>query len=361
MNRPAEDKETLLKKLHSSKLHQFIQSAFIGAEPVYREQVQSLWSGYGTIARFDLGKHHVRGHHGEELCNSQSVIVKMVVPHFAGPSHPRGWKTSLSHQRKLKSYQVEGHWYEFWANQCPSICRVPTCYGIHRDNDEVWILLEDLDAVGYPKRSQAATALQIDRCLHWLAHFHAHYLQTPKPQNLWPIGTYWHLDTRPDEWNALKDQNLKHYAEKFDAILNATPFRTLVHGDAKIANFCFSDNDQRVAAVDFQYIGSGCGMKDVAYFIGSALPADDCQLFEDNLLNNYFRYLKDALTCSPFAISSGLSLSSLYQQLEDAWRPLYCVAWADFMRFIKGWSPNHQKIHSYSEKQCQKAFEYCNQ
>ena len=53
--------------------------------------------------------------------------------------------------------------------------------------------------------------------------------------------------------------------------------------------------DRQVAAVDFQYVGGGCGIKDVAYFIGSCLYEEDCERYEEGLLDWYFSQLKEAL------------------------------------------------------------------
>ena len=162
------------------------------------------------------------------------------------------------------------------------------------------------------------------------------------PDSLWPIGTYWHLDTRPDELEALTDNRLKSAAPEINNTLNACHHHTLVHGDAKLANFCFSTNGKSVAAVDFQYVGGGCGMKDVAYFIGSCLKEKDCERYEAELLNSYFDHLKYALSEQKSLINAN--------DLEKEWRSLYPVAWTDFHRFIKGWSPGHWKIHDYSER-----------
>ena len=188
------------------------------------------------------------------------------------------------------------------------------------------------------------TEMQV--CLRWLANFHATFMGQV-PTGLWQVGTYWHLDTRPDELNALDDVDLKHAAAQIDQLLQKGRYQTFVHGDAKLANFCFLDDRisnkrEQVAAVDFQYVGGGCGMKDVAYFIGSCLNETDCANYERVLLDYYFSELGDALRIRQTAID--------FVAIEQEWRRHYPVAWTDFHRFVKGWSPGHWKIHSYSER-----------
>ncbi len=291
--------------------------------------IQSLWSGYGSIDRYGLI--------GSEI---NTVVVKHVrLPDQS--SHPRGWNTDRSHQRKLHSYQVETAWYERWAERCDDHCRIPHCLALEHQNDEVLMVLEDLDASGYLTRRDQVTNAEMTRCLSWLAHFHATFMGAV-PDGLWSIGTYWHLETRPDELAAMEEGELKQAATALDQALNNAPFQTFVHGDAKLANFCFSQDGVRVAAVDFQYAGGGCGMKDVAYFIGSCLDEEACERLEEPLLNTYFENLEQALAQHQPGIDAAA--------VEAAWRPLYSVAWTDFYRFLKGWSPGHWKIHRYSER-----------
>lgn len=292
------------------------------------EKIQTLWSGYGEIARYELSAED----------KSQVVIKHVQLPDQ--PNHPRGWNTQTSHQRKIKSYQVESAWYETYAQECDEACRVPHCFGATSDDHEFLMVLEDLDLGGYPVRKDSATVSEMKPCLSWLAHFHAKFMGA-KPERLWEEGTYWHLNTRPDELEALEDLPLKACAHQIDQLLRDCPYQTIIHGDAKLANFCFSIDGKKVAAVDFQYVGGGCGMKDLAYFIGSCLHEEDCQRFEDQLLDIYFSQLNKALN----KYSSSMSAEAI----EQAWRPLFHVAWADFHRFVKGWNPTHWKIHSYSE------------
>ena len=159
---------------------------------------------------------------------------------------------------------------------------------------------------------------------------------------LWETGTYWHLETRPDELERMDDPSLKQAASSIDQKLKDSRFLTLVHGDAKLANFCFSSDGSDVAAVDFQYVGGGCGMKDLAYFVGSCFRDEEAEHVEEEVLAYYFCQMKIFLE----KMDNPISLN----ELEKNWRPLYRVAWADFHRFMKGWSPGHWKLSDYSER-----------
>ncbi len=292
------------------------------------EIIQNLWSGYGSIVRVGL-----------QGCARGSVVVKHV--HWPTSNrHPRGWNTGWSHERKVKSYQVETAFYRDWAARCSETCRVPECYALETHGDEVFMVMEDLDAAGFGGRRSHASQADIEACLSWLAHFHAEFMHE-KPAGLWETGTYWHLETRPDELAELDDPQLKAAAPAIDHMLKASPFQTFVHGDAKLANFCFGTAGG-AAAVDFQYVGGGCGMKDVAYFISSCLSEADCERRETELLDFYFAALEHALGARGKPID--------FPALEKEWRALYPAAWTDFFRFLQGWSPGHWKIHAYSER-----------
>ncbi|WP_372364465.1 oxidoreductase family protein [Candidatus Uabimicrobium sp. HlEnr_7] len=313
----------------NSRFKKIVLDATKAKELVETEKIQDLWSGYGVIMRYALiGS------------NLESVVVKHIrLPQKS--THPRGWNTDISHQRKVKSYEVEMAWYRNWSRFCDENCYVPQCFAMDFYDNETLIVLEDLAYVGFGELKRTVTFSEIKVCVKWLANFHATYMNK-SPDELWENGTYWHLETRPDELKALDDLPLKKAAKKIDQKLRDSSFQTFVHGDAKLANFCFGKSGKRVAAVDFQYVGAGCGMKDLAYFIGSCLREDECEKLESELLDYYFDVLKYALKEKNKVID--------FCALEKDWRSLFPVAWTDFHRFLKGWSPGHWKINSYSER-----------
>ncbi len=257
------------------------------------ERVQSLWSGYGEIVRVAL---------------DGGIASTAIVKHVKPPPT----RNSISDARKRRSYDVEERFYRDFAPRCDA-SRVARFYGSHVEPGEWLFVLEDLDAAGFGERHDDARGPALDACLAWLAAFHARFLGDAG-EGLWPTGTYWHLDTRRDELSKITDRYLRSHAETFDAHLNAARFQTILHGDPKEANFCFARD--RVAAVDFQYAGRGCAMRDVAYLIhGHANPRTH--------LDTYFGYLASALPDSA--------------PVEREWRGLYDDARLDFERFLAGW------------------------
>jgi hypothetical protein len=263
-----------------------------------RERIQSLWSGYGEVFRVVL-----------ENGPAPTVVVKRVAP----PESVRG---TASDTRKRRSYDVEHTFYRAFAPRCDDSCRVARLIASRITDGEWWFVLEDLDAAGFSERRDPAQGVWLDSCLAWLAAFHARFIGEPCT-NLWREGTYWHLATRLDELAAVRDPTLRDVAATVDAQLSGARYQTLLHGDPKEANFCFTRDGRAVAAVDFQYAGRGCAMKDVAYLLhGHA----------DSHLETYFRYLLPL-------VQRDLDVDAL----EAEWRALFPVAQLDFKRFLAGW------------------------
>lgn len=297
-----------------------------GSKVAKEELVQELWSGYGCLKRIHLS-------------NGSSFILKEI--NFASvQDHPRGWGTNISDERKRKSYQIEQNWYEGLSQKLDDITKVPALI-YNQKGDTIALLLEDLNRLHFDQRYRSLNLDGIKRVLEWLARFHATFIGV-EPEGLWPIGTYWHLDTRPEEYEIMQSGWLKENARRIDEVLNNATYKTIVHGDAKLANFCFS-NGMDVAAVDFQYVGGGCGMKDVAYFISSCLSSNESIRHESELLACYFEELRKHIS------------DEITDELEEEWRTLYPVAWADFIRFLQGWAPDHYKLNEYSLRQVERA------
>jgi len=301
----------------------------LGGAVVAAEEVQTLWSGYGRILRLQL---------------ANAAIPSVIIKHVAPPTemhHPRGWAGRTSHERKVRSYEVER---AFYLDRAPAAThRTARCYAAEQTAGGFRFLLEDLDGSGFDGRRQRLPHRELERCLRWLACFHAAHLGR-EPVGLWPNGTYWHLGTRQDELAAMHDDELQGAAAHLDAALRGCRHRTIVHGDAKVANFCFAAED--VAAVDFQYVGGGCGVQDVAYFLSSCLDDAQCEQHAARHLDTYFSELSRRL---PRDVDSGA--------VEREWRSLYPAAWADFHRFLVGWAPDHWKIHRYTRQMTREALD----
>ncbi|MDC2890799.1 oxidoreductase family protein [Psychrosphaera algicola] len=292
---------------------------------VHAEQLQSLWSGYGEVARY------------KSLDSGASFIVKNIDLSPA-KSHPRGWNSNIGHQRKLRSYQVETSFYQAYAAHTDKHCYVPQLIAQQHNESSILLVLEDLDALGYNQRLEVAQWHTFKIAIRWLAYFHGKFMFSTA-ESLWPIGTYWHYQTRQDEYNKMAPSPLKEHAQEIDEVLNKSQFKTLLHGDAKFQNLCFHQNNLDVAAVDFQYVGLGHGVKDLTCLAASCLNNQQLFEYDDLILTEYLTSLKSALNYYQHSLD--------FEQLSEEYQQLYPLAWADIYRFLLGWNPQSIKISDY--------------
>ncbi len=280
------------------------------------ELIQNLWAGYGKLIRLT------------------TIEGSFVVKHIEYPKsvdHKRGWGGSFADKRKRKSYEVELNFYKNHSERIQSVCRIPNLIDFEVRESEMILVLEDLNESGFSLLKENWTFQELKIGLEWLARFHAENVDIVK-DDLWDQGTYWHLDTRLEEYESMRDGEHKEKAKEWGYQLKNAEFQTLVHGDAKYANFLWNDNNE-IAGVDFQYCGRGVGVKDVIYL----LSCDTSNKEKYKVLNDYyFEVLEEELRLQ----TSAIDIPSLIKE----WRGLLPIAQKDFERFLIGWAPDHWKL-----------------
>ena len=305
----------------------------LSVAPVSESILQPLWGGYGV-----LGRVHLK--------DGRDVVVKRVRLPAAPEEGSSEWR---SFDRKRRSYDVERRFYADYVPRLSAL-PIPRAYCAERTGEGWLFVLEDLAAAGLPAKVLRPTPRQLSECLKWLARFHATFLNVA-PAGLWPEGGYWHLAVRNDEFLRMQESALKREASRWDARLRKAKWRTLIHGDAKPENFCFGANGTArqaglsVGAVDFQYVGGGAGIKDVAYLLSCCLSERECAVLCGDLIDEYFLALRSEL--------SERGHAAMATAIEAEWRTLYPIAWADFCRFLDGWA--QEPLHGYSRRMVQRA------
>jgi hypothetical protein len=260
------------------------------------QTVCRLWAGMGHIYELSFG--------------STSCIVKCIDP---DPDQLE----SLGGRRKGVSYQVEAHFYESYAINLIDRhgLQLPRPYLVERDGNRTTICMSKLEGSQHGGFEKAV--------ISWLAKLHA-ATWGQSATGLQPIGSYWYLDTRPDEHASMPRKGwqgrLKRAARAIDSRLERDPMQCIIHGDAKDANILWGDDGQ-VAMCDFQYCGKGPPTRDLAYFLCSSTNRDD----EDSLLELYYEELVKHL--------SDTAERPSFEQLMESLELAYC----DYARFMSGW------------------------
>lgn len=297
---------------------------------------KALWNGCGTLEKFQFG-------------NKKYAVKICQVPEDL--AHVNIKQTAFSLKRKVNSYVKEQYFYSQFAKALPSVCLAPKALELIESDGTFVTLLEDFEQNGF-SNIELASNTHIKAMLSWLASFHANWVGenlTTTHFRVLGYGNYWHLGTRPDEFTKMPLSPLKQAAYIIDETLSNTRYKTLIHGDAKLANFAF--NELQVIGYDFQHAGLGNGLSDVMLLFTTVLDEQQMETEASRLLDYYFCALKHALKSLNSSIDS--------EALETEWRSCWCFIWADFYRFLSGWRPEHPKINSYMKTQTQIALNNC--
>lgn len=292
---------------------------------VSSRKIASLWAGYGSVIGLKVVEGTTRS-----VAVEDDYIAKLVSP-------PKG--AGVSHQRKLRSYEVESAFYRHCAGgvlECTS-CAIPRPLMIDTNAGTSFLFILSNLAAQFSVVPDVLDLEQSKSALQWLAGFHAFFWESIPDVGLWDEGTYWHLATRKSEHAAIPRQwqQLKEVAGMVDEKLKGSDvggnslgnYRTLVHGDFKSENLLFSHTNV-CAAFDFQYCGEGYGTKDVAYLLCSSVDETILQKHDQELLAYYFEHLHNQLRA----------------QQKDApgytWETMmlhYKLSLIDYARFMAGW------------------------
>ena len=237
-----------------------------------QNQIARLWAGMGSIVRLECIKKYSSV---SDESKKTIIIAKRIEC-----SNPR----SFGDKRKAASYRVEASFYG--SKYCKDlsdnhIC----CRGLHTEDDgdgSITILMTPLpNNILHSMDGDIAKA-----AVRSVARLHAYFWGTAKSNaavkdvGLAEQGTYWYLDTRPDEYDTMDSRSglsgkLKKAAHGIDASLKEHEYQTICHGDLKACNMSMSTDPSYVTFVDFQYMGKACPAKDLAYLFVCGMDVDD--------------------------------------------------------------------------------------
>lgn len=275
---------------------------------VHVKTVCRLWAGMGHVYELSFGSNSRN--------STQKFIVKCVDP---GPSQV----DSIGGRRKAASYQVEANFYENYANDLIDNhdLPLPRPHHVEHNGNQTIICMSKLEQDN--ARHHGTTNNVDEQVIKWLARLHASTWES-NAEGLQPIGSYWYLDTRPDEHADMPrtgwQGRLKRAARAIDGRLQRDSMQCIIHGDAKEANILWTDHGE-VAMCDFQYCGKGPPTRDLAYFLCSSTNAQD----EEALLKVYYDELIELLPNT----ATRPSFEQLQESLE--------LACCDYARFMSGW------------------------
>ncbi|CAI4212135.1 unnamed protein product [Parascedosporium putredinis] len=266
------------------------QLKFRDLEITHFTKLQTLWAGYGHVCAITARAiNEEAGQRARLACGQSGVepdddstfrlILKLVAPPAAHASHDEG------HLRKMLSYEVEQYFYDQVAPHLTDDVAVARCLASTRDAEgrEGARELAGMSAVILTDLRTKFSVMGKAEGFCRQGRF--------TPRWLWLNGGYTYLATRRTEYDSLRkdpysdwrepfcatnEPSSRSIAEKAAAFLTPSgrPYESYIHGDVKSENLCTTDSGDQVAFFDFQYVGLGLGVCDLAKLFTCSVPMD---------------------------------------------------------------------------------------
>lgn len=296
--------DEVIKTTSSSSSNKKSSSLVLSEEHVSVKSLCHLWAGMGYIyqvavavampsssssSSLSLPNKKTKQSKSKTLFHHQFIIKHIVIPPPPLHSHRSG-----GDERKAYSYFIEANFYQHLAPiliekydlaiPIPFHVELNNNYHDCCDSSQQQVMLKD-DTIticmsllhGSPSSNIRDDVAHIQVALSWLATLHAATWGDAKvdayvaAKIIHPIGSYWHLDTRPDEHENMTnlgwEGRLKRAARGIHERLRRDAMQCCIHGDAKDANMLFmkitaaataaadAGGGVSVSMYDFQYCG----------------------------------------------------------------------------------------------------------
>ncbi|KAI0169220.1 phosphotransferase enzyme family protein [Hypoxylon sp. FL1284] len=375
-----------------------IMLSWHGLELVSSRKLQTLWAGYGYIYEIKARSlssevaSELRKAIGVEAGEDDAQEIFPLVLKFIAPPATNADSEDEGHLRKLMSYGVEQYFYSSVAPHLEDETPVAHCVATTRDSlgKPDAELLEGLTATimidlrpYYPVAGEKRSELneqQVHAAVDWLSSFHrtsrklitgnlGEFLLPPLEEasrrrsaqdpgtKLWLNGGYTYLATRRteyaalaedrhSEWSALctpttpRGQSISELAANF-LTPRGRDFETLIHGDVKSENLFATKSGREVAFYDFQYVGPGLGVSDLAKLFTCSVPLHLLTDYENNIPDQLrmdkgeHKLLEDyhSKLLSGFSDPNGNLLKYDWDDFVRHWE----TALVDWLRFQASW------------------------
>ena len=256
--------------------------------------------------------------------------------------------TSRQTAKNMNLYEIEAYWYNQYGNKIPIRC--PEAYFVGLDKKDIGnfiMFMEDLSPARQISQMAGCNVNDIRLALDEVALLHkAHW----DDNNLSKIKCLNYgkdrkkfikqflIEIYPDWCSRYKDRIDKSILEMGKSLINRydsyieikTEPIVLSHGDFRLDNLLFYDNNGRVAVLDWQTLSAGVPMADIAYCISTSFSdSNDRKIHEESLVSRYLKKLnlddgvypyelawRDYRRCSFIGFLMGVISSMLVERTE---------------------------------------------